>query len=89
VFRLLFLLPFHHHTGHRTLTLHPNTIPFRKDVMYRFLSNPSFQWTSFLLNLSVCMIQKFFRPLASKDRKESILHQQRRDRGIPCRKNFL
>ena len=83
VFRFLFLLPFHHHTGHRTLTLHPNTIPFRKDVMYRFLSNPSFQWTSFLLNLSAGMIQKFFRPLTSKEKKEvlilddSELHRER------------
>lgn len=83
VFRFLFLLPFHHHTGHRTLTLHRPAIPFRKDVMYRFLSNPSFQWTSFLLNLSTGMIQKFFRPLTSKDKKEvlilddSVLHRER------------
>ena len=41
VFQFLFLLPFHHHTGHRTLTLHKNVIEFRKDVMYRFLANPS------------------------------------------------
>ena len=83
VFQFLFLLPFHHHTGHRTLTLHKNVIEFRKDVMYRFLANPSFQWTSFLLNLSVCMIKKFFNPLTNKDRKEvfilddSVIHREK------------
>jgi len=83
IFQYIFLLPFTGKTGYRTFSFYGKLIPFGKDVMYRFLSETSFQWHKFLQRLSSTLVLKFYRPLTNPDRMDvlilddTIIHRER------------
>lgn len=73
IFRFIFLLPFTNKTGNRTFDLYGHLCPFHKDVMYRFLSETTYQWKKFLLRLSTTVIHQFFKPLTGEDRMDVLI----------------
>jgi len=67
IFELLILLVFKHKNLFQHLTSKHNDHSISKNAVYRFLSNPSFNWKRFLLLLSVRVTTEF-RKLTCKNR---------------------
>ncbi|MFD3155484.1 transposase (plasmid) [Haloimpatiens sp. FM7330] len=67
VFKYIFTLIFTGKNLFRTFESKKN-INFSKDVIYRFLNSPNFNWRKFLLILSSSIIRNVIIPLTSKDR---------------------
>jgi hypothetical protein len=67
VFKLIFMLVFSGKNLFRTLDTE-NSLEFSKDVVYRFINSPNFNWRKFLLLLSSSIIKNTLEPLTAKDR---------------------
>jgi hypothetical protein len=72
IFQYIFMLVFTGKNLFRTLENKRNTI-FSKDVVYRFLNSPKFNWRKFLLLLSSSIIKNVIVPLTSKDRVNALI----------------
>ena len=67
VLKFIFMLVFTGKNLFRTLDSQ-RSLEFEKDVVYRFLNSPNFNWRKFLLLLSSSIIQNIVNPLTSEDR---------------------
>lgn len=67
VFKFIFMLVFSGKNLFRTLESE-NSSEFSKDVVYRFLNSPNFNWRKFLFSLSSSIIKKNLEPLTSENR---------------------
>ena len=67
IFKFIFMLVFSGKNLFRTLDSE-SSLDFSKDVVYRFLNSPNFNWRKFLLLLSSTIIKNFLKPLTSDDR---------------------
>lgn len=67
VFKFIFMLVFSGKNLFRTLDTE-NSLEFSKDVVYRFLNSPNFNWRKLLFLLSSSIIKRDLENLTSKDR---------------------
>ena len=66
-FRFIFTLVFTGKNLFRTINSE-ESLEFKKDVIYRFLNSPHFNWRKFLFLLSSSIIGNIVSPLTSEDR---------------------
>lgn len=67
IFKFIFMLVFSGKNLFRTLDT-KKSLEFSKDVVYRFLNSPNFNWRKFLLMLSSSIITNILKSLTSDDR---------------------
>ena len=73
LFQVIFLLIFTGKNLYQLLESKSNTLPFGKDVIYRFLRSTSYNWRKFLLLLSSSIIIKKLTPLTSEERDNVLI----------------
>lgn len=68
IFKFLFSLVYKQKPFSMLLASNQEPVPFKKDVIYRFLNSLSYNWEKFLSLLSEFVIKKFLVPLTNQDR---------------------
>ena len=73
ILRLLFTMVFCHRSLFMQMNLHPASVPFGKDTVYRFLNSCHTNWRRFVLLLLGRIIRDTIEPLTDKKRKNVLI----------------
>ena len=73
ILRLLFTMVFCHRSLFMQMHLHPASIPFGKDTVYRFLNSCHTNWCRFVLLLAGRIIKESVEPLTDGKRKNVLI----------------